>query len=141
MIGEEQFFKVIKDELGRAVLITLNFVDNHFHFLVYLMLGESTVENNICQQLYCTRKVFCQKSAVNHRFFFIGIGIEVSAHIFHTVQYMPGVSFLCTFKDKVFYKMRHSLLLFIFITCSGIYRKTAIGYFREVGCMNNTQPV
>lgn len=49
--------------------------------------------------------------------------------------------FLCSFKDKVFYEMGHSLFLFVFITGSGIDGKAAIGYIRLIGSVNNAQSV
>ena len=57
------------------------------------------------------------------------------------VMAQGAVSFLCSFKDKVFHEMGHSLFLFVFITGSGIDGKAAIGYIRLIGSVNNAQPV
>ena len=141
MIRENQFLEIIEYQFARTVFVTLDFIDDDFHLLVYFGLRKSTMENDVCQQFHGTGEMFGQKSTVYDRFFLIGIGIEITAYIFHSVDDVPGMSFLSTFKNKVFHKVRHSLFVFGFISCSGIDGKATIGHCRLVGSINDTDSV
>ena len=79
--------------------------------------------------------------AVDHRLFLVGIGIEVSAHVLHTVQDVPGLALAGAFEEKVLHKVCHARLVLAFVACAGIDGKTAIGHPRGQGLVDDAQPV
>ena len=48
MALEDQILKLVIDQLCRRIIITLDFLANHLHLLVNLMLRILTVEDDIC---------------------------------------------------------------------------------------------
>jgi miniconductance mechanosensitive channel len=56
-------------------------------------------------------------------------------------QNMPRPALPGAFKNKMLHKMRHPLLVFEFIACSGIHRKTTISHLRQGGFMDDAQAV
>ena len=48
MTGKENILKFVIDEIGRRVVITLDFIANYFLFLVNFMLWIATVEDAVC---------------------------------------------------------------------------------------------
>ena len=128
MVWEDKFFKVIEDQFGRSVFITLDFIDDYFHFLVYFCLGVGTVKHDVSQQFYRSREMFHQESAVHHCFFLVGIGVQVAPYMFHTVQNVPGMTLLRSFEDEMFHEVCHPLFAFGFIAGAGINGIAAISY-------------
>lgn len=129
MPSEYQVFRIIEDKLGRVVFVGLYLVDNHLRLFLDFALRESGVEYNIRQKLNGTTEMLGQESRVNHCFFLIGVGVEVSAYILHTIQNMPCLTLGGTFKYKMLYKMRHTLLVFKLVARTRIYGKTTISHF------------
>ena len=138
VVWKNQFFKVIENQFRRSVLITLDFVDDDFHFLVYFRLGVCAVKNDVGKQFYRSRKMFHQECAVHHRFFLVGVSVQVSPYMLHTVQNVPGMTLLCSFENKMFYKVSHSLFVFGFIAGAGINCITAISNSRLVLGMDDS---
>ena len=99
MPPEYQVLEIIEDEFGRVVFVGLYLVDNHLCLFLDFALRESGVEYNIRQKFKCTAEMLGQESRVNHRLFLIGVGVEVSAHILHTVQDVPCLTLGGTFES------------------------------------------
>ena len=78
-----------------------------------------------------------QESGINHRFFLISIGIQIAAYVLHAIQYVPSTTLLCAFEQHVLNKMRHALLVFGLIACTGINGIAAISHFRLNVLMDN----
>ena len=85
--------------------------------------------------------MFGKKCGINYGFFLIGVSVQIAAHILHAVQNMPRPALPGAFKNKMLHKMRHPLLVFEFIACSGIHRKTTISHLRQGGFMDDAQAV
>ena len=141
MIAEDHIFKVIKDQFRRSVFVRLYFIDNHLCLFFDFVLRKGGMENDIRQQFQCSSEVLGQKCRIDHSFLFIGIRIQIATHILHAVQDMPSLPFPGTFKNKMLYKVSHSLFIFGLITGSGIYGKSAISHLRRRGFMNNAKSI
>ena len=141
MPSEYQVLEIIEDELGRIVFVGLYLVDNHLCLLLYLALRKGGVEYNIRQKFEGTAEMLGQESRVNHRFFLVGVGVEVTAHILHAVQDVPCLALGGTFEYEVLHKMRHTLLVFKLVARTRIYGKTTISHFGGRGFMNDAQAV
>ena len=140
-MGENQLFEIVEYQFARAVFVTLDFIDDDFHFLVYLGVREGAMKDDVCQQFYGTWEMFGKESTVYDRFFLVGIGIEVAAYMLHSVQNMPSMSFLSTLEKQVFHEVCHSLFVLGFVSGSSIYGKATLGYCRLVRCVDNTQAI
>ena len=141
MIRENQFLEIIEYQFARTVFVTLDFIDDDFYLLVYFGLRKSTMENDVCQQFHGTGEMFGQESTVYDCFFLVGISIEITAYIFHSVDDVPGMSFLSTLENQVFHKVSHSLFVLGFISCPGINSKATIGHCRLIRCVNDADSV
>ena len=141
MPAENKVFEVVEDKLGGVVFVRLDFVDNHLGFLLDFTLGESGVEHDIGQQLERTPEVFGQESRIDDGLFLVGVGIEVTAHILHAVQYVPCLALARTLENEVFYEMSHALFVLQFVARTGIDGKATIGHFRGRRLVDNAQAV
>ena len=81
---------------------------------------------NIPQQLKRTFQMFFQESGIDDSFFLICVGIQVTTYILHPVEDMPGFTLLRSFKNQVFYKMGHSLLILCLIARSSLQYRLII---------------
>ena len=61
-IAINQLFEFIKNQFGGTVAVTVDFIDDDFHFLVDFSLGVCAVENNVGEHIDSARKVFAQHS-------------------------------------------------------------------------------
>ena len=136
MVRVDEFFKIVEDKFRRTVFVALNLVDDYFYFLVYLLLRERAVEHDVGKQFHGAGEMFFQKRTVHYRFFFIGISIQVAAHVFHAVKDMPRTAFLRTFKNKMLYEVCHSLLARPLIARTRIYGKAAICHVSRTRSMD-----
>ena len=141
MIGKEQFLEVVEYQFRRAVLVTLDFVDDDLHLLVNLVLRIGAVENDVREQLYGSWEVFDEESTIYHGFLLVRIGVQVAAHMFHAVYDVPRVAFLRPLEHQMLHKVCHALLVVRLVACAGVDGKAAISHFRGVSGMDDPQPV
>jgi hypothetical protein len=85
--------------------------------------------------------MFHEERTIYHRLFLVGVSVEVASHMFHPVEDVPSVTFLCSFEKKVFHEMRHPLFVVGFIASTGIDGKATIGHGRCVRSMDKTDSV
>jgi len=141
MSAEDQILEVIENKFGRRVLVRLDFINDYLRFLFNLTLRKGGMKYNIRQQFKGPAEVLSKESRIDNRLFFIGVSIQVTTYILHTIENMPGFPLLCTFKNKMFHKVRHALFILKLITGSGINSKTTISYIGIGRLMDNTQTV
>ena len=80
VVLEEDILKLIVDQFGGRVVITLYFIADDLYFLVYFMLWILAVEDDICQHIDGLGKVLLRDGCIENRIFLVGECIQVSAN-------------------------------------------------------------
>ena len=101
MALEEDILEFIVYQFGRGVVVTLYFIADYLHLLVYLLLWISGVEDNVGEEVYGSGDVLLQDGGIVYRTLLVGISIEVAAHALQAVEDMPSLASLGTLKGNV----------------------------------------
>lgn len=141
MLVKEKVLKFVENEFGGCVLVTFYFFGNDFDFLVYFVLGKCAVEHNVEQQLDGSGEVFTHEGCIDEGFLFRGVGVQVAAYSFHSIENVPGASVLCTLEEHVFTEVRHAVFMGFFITCTGIDGNAAISHVGGTWHVDEAQTV
>jgi hypothetical protein len=82
---KEYLLKVVEDEFYRIIFVAVYLLEDDSTFLIYLVLRISAVENDIGEQFQSTCEVLLQEGRVYDGLLLVGVGIEFTPHILHTV--------------------------------------------------------
>ena len=96
------------------------------------------MEHQIGQQFESPAEVFFHKDGIDECFFLCRIGVQLSSHILHPVQDMPGLPLFRPFEYHVLHKVSQSEFMRLLIPRSRIHGKTAIRHRRSRGKMHDT---
>ena len=72
MALEDQILKLVIDQFGGGVVVTLDFIADDLHLLVYLMLGIQAVEDNVCQQIHRLHEMILRNGGIEHGILLVG---------------------------------------------------------------------
>ena len=115
MPGEDQVLKLVVDELGGTVVITLYLVTDNLHLLVYLVLGIDRMENHVGEQVHRPRKMVVHHGGIEESVFLIGKCVEVSAHALKSIDDVARLAPLSALKGDVLAEMGDSFVIFGFV--------------------------
>ena len=128
MVREYQLLEIVEYKFGRAVFVALYFVYYDFHFLFNLVFRKCAVEYNIGQEFGGTCEMLSQKGAIYNCLFLVGVGIEIAAYVFHTVEYVPCAAVCGALEQEMFHKVGYPLFVVFFVACACVYGVSAIDY-------------
>ena len=89
MSMEDGILEIIVYQIGRRVVITLDFIANHLLFSCQFRLRIGAVKDDIRQDVDGSSYMFFQNSHMINRIFLVGKGIEVASHALQTVDDVP----------------------------------------------------
>ena len=89
MTMEDGILEIIVYQIGRRVVITLDFIANHLLFSCQFRLRISAVKHNVRQYVDGSGNVFFQNSHMIDRIFLVGKGVKVATHALQTVDDVP----------------------------------------------------
>ena len=95
---EQQVFKLVEYQFGRAVVVRIDFIQYHIHLFFYLLFGKAGMEHQVRHQFEGTVVVFLHKDGIDEGFFLGRVGVQLPSYIFHTVQDMPRLPFFGSFE-------------------------------------------
>ena len=116
MTFEEYILKLVVDEFRRRVVVALYLVADHLHLLVDLVLGISTVEDDIRQHIDSVHEVFFGDGCIEDGILLIRKGIQLATHAFEGIDDLQGMAALSTLEGHVLTEMGQSFFSRQFIT-------------------------
>ena len=141
MLGKEQTLEIIIDEFSWRIVITLDFIDDYFHFFLQLCLWIGAVEDDVHQQGKSTMKVLAQEGGIVNGFFLTRIGVEVAAYTFYPVENLCGRKMLCTLERHVLHQMGHTAFAVQLMTSASSNGYAGINDIGRRRGKNNTKGV
>ena len=113
---EEDILKLVVDQLGRRIVITLDFIANDLYLLVDFMLRILTVEDDICQKPHSLGKMLFGYGGIEHGILLVSKGVQLTAHTFQVIDHLQGTALFRTLKGHVFTEMSQSFFPGLLIT-------------------------
>jgi hypothetical protein len=86
MPAEKQTLKVIVDEFGRAVVVTLYLVQYNAFLFVRFLLGEGRSPYKVKQQMQGSLKKRGGRCGIKDRLFLRSVGVHFGAYIFKSTN-------------------------------------------------------
>ncbi len=133
MAGEANFLEFIVNKFAWLVVIALYFVYYYLHFFIHLFLKESAVQCDIHQEVDGLGQMLFQDGAVEYRFLFACISVQVTANRFQAVDNLTGRASLCSFEVHVLHEMSHTALECLLVSCACINGYAAINHLSRTG--------
>ena len=141
VVGKEEGFEVVVDELGGRIVVALNLVDDHLHLLVEFLLGEGAVEDDVQEQGDGALQVLAQEGGIVDGLFLARVGVEVAAHALHAVQDLHGCEALGALEGHVLHKVRHTALAVQLMARAGGHGNAGIDNIRGRGGQDDAKTV
>ena len=133
-----QSLEFIEDNLGRRILVTVDFIADDLDLTVNFVLWIDTMKNDVRQQIYSTVEIGTEHSGIIYRLLLICESIQVTAHTFQTIGNMHGLTAFGTLEAHMLDEMRHSRVVQILVTGTCTNHITAIYDLRCGGFVNHT---
>ncbi len=75
---EQYILKLVVNQLGRGVVVRIDFFDDNRHLLINLFLGEGGMKHDVSQKLHRPLYIRCRDGGMHHRFLLRCEGVEVA---------------------------------------------------------------
>ena len=108
MSFEEDILKLVVDQFGGRVVVTLDFITDHLHLLVDFRLWILTVENDVCQHVHSLWKVFFRDGSIETGVLLVGEGVQFTTQSFDGIDDLKGITARCALEGHVFTEMSQS---------------------------------
>ena len=92
MTFEEDILKLVVDQFGWRVVVTLDLIADDFHFLVDLLLWIQAVEHDVCQHIDGLSKMLLRDGGIEAGVFFVGEGVEFTAQSLDGIDNLEGIA-------------------------------------------------
>ena len=139
MFREYQALKLVVDMFRRQVAITFYLINDNLNLARHLLLWIGTAQGKVEQKVDGTSHMLFRRSAIIDRFLFARIGIQFSAHIFHTGDNLSGRTVQGSLERHMLREMRHAALALQFVACAGPDGNAHIDSIRLPGSADDAQ--
>ena len=131
MILKKDVLKLVIDQLGRRVMITLNFITDHLYFLVDLVLRILTVEDNVGKHIDSLDEMLFGDCCVKDSVLLVRKGIQLSAHTLQGIDNLQRISTFGPLEGHVFAEVGETILREYLVTSACLYLITTVNHLRE----------
>ena len=138
---EELILKLVVNEFGRRIVITLDFIADNIHFMHQFLGRIGAVENNIRQQIDSTRNMFLENSSIENGVFLIGESIEIATDPLKTIENLQGGTATGALEGDMLAEMSQSLIANLLVTGTDLHADAAINNGRIGRQMDDSQSV
>ena len=148
MTFEEQVLELVIDQFGWRVVVTLDFIADHFYLLVDLMLRILAMEHDVSKHIDSMGEVLLGDGGIINGIFLDGEGIQFTSQPFDGIDDLDGITTGSAFKTHVFAEMGQSFLTSCalicpkpFVTGAGGNVIAAIDHLRVGGQMDDAETI
>ena len=141
MTLEDDVLKLVKNQFGRRVVVTLYLVTDHLHLTLYFVLRVGTVKDDVSQQVDSQSEVVTMNGGIKRGALLVSKSIQLAAHLLKRVDDLKRAAPLRSFEGDVLAEMSQSLFARLLVTRSRRYLVTAVHDRRCRSKMNDSQPV
>ena len=138
---EELILKLVVNEFGRRIVITLDFIADNIHFMHQFLGRIGAVENNIRQQIDSTRNMFLENGSIENGVFLIGESIEIATDTLKTIENLQGGTATGALEGDMLAEMSQSLIANLLVTGTDLHADAAINNGRIGRQMDDSQSV
>ena len=141
MTFKEHVLKFVEYQFCWGVVVAFYFFYHHLSLFFQLMLRKSAVEYNVADEVHCPMEMVFHKSGINHRLFLVGVGIQITTHSFHPVEYMPRTAVGGTLKQHVLTEMGNAVFSLTFISRTCVNGHAAVSHIRGRRMVDNADAI